>query len=95
MFNNPPPNDLRYVFSPSTWIQSSIGEANVPYFGTIIDGVYSAISTSKEIIIVEAGQEWFSSKIWQEMENEASLDLAEGRYSSFSNMEDFIADLNN
>ena len=43
--------------------------------------------------IKAAGQEWFWSERWQQMEREADEDYAAGRYKTFDDVESFLADL--
>lgn len=43
--------------------------------------------------IKAAGQEWFWTERWQQMEREADEDYAAGRYKTFDNVDDFLADL--
>jgi hypothetical protein len=38
-------------------------------------------------------QAWFWTKEWQAREAKADADIAEGRYETFNNMDDFIAAL--
>jgi hypothetical protein len=38
-------------------------------------------------------QAWFWTPEWQAMEREADEDIAAGRYKTFDNMDDLIADL--
>lgn len=46
-------------------------------------------------ITVRTDQLWFWSEEWQVRETAAEKDFAEGRFASFDNMDDFIADLDN
>jgi predicted DNA-binding protein len=38
-------------------------------------------------------QSWYWSKEWQRAEREAEADLASGKYTDFSSMDDFFADM--
>jgi hypothetical protein len=42
---------------------------------------------------IKPGQEWFWSEEWQAAEREAEADLVEGRFETFDNDEDFLANL--
>ena len=44
-------------------------------------------------IPVPAGQAWFWTERWQEMERLADEDIAQGKVASFGGVEDFLADL--
>lgn len=48
----------------------------------------------KPVKIVDSDQEYFYTKEWQEKEDQADRDLAEGRYKEFDNVEVLIKDLN-
>ena len=43
--------------------------------------------------LVPEDQRWFWSDEWQEKERQVDVDIAEGRYQTFDNMDDFIAGL--
>jgi AbrB family looped-hinge helix DNA binding protein len=55
----------------------------------IVDG--RIVITPK--IVIDPDQAWFWTKRWQKMEREADADFAAGRFRSFDNVEDFLADL--
>ena len=42
---------------------------------------------------IEPGQEWFWSAAWQEAEKEVDEDLKAGRFETFDNVDEFLADL--
>ncbi len=42
---------------------------------------------------VDASQQWFWTERWQLMEREADADFAAGRAATFSDVESFLADL--
>lgn len=42
---------------------------------------------------IDASQSWFWTERWQRMEREADEAYAAGRYQSFDDVEDFLADL--
>jgi hypothetical protein len=42
---------------------------------------------------IDASQAWFWTERWQQMEREADEDIAAGRYRTFDNLAEFIADL--
>ncbi len=44
-------------------------------------------------VTVDAGQAWFWTERWQQMEREADADFAEGRFKSYENPDEFLADL--
>ncbi|MHB8618686.1 MAG: AbrB/MazE/SpoVT family DNA-binding domain-containing protein [Chloroflexota bacterium] len=41
----------------------------------------------------DPSQAWFWTRRWQRMERQADQDYAAGRYQTFDDMEDFLADL--
>ena len=78
------------------WIQPSIIQSNIPISNQkIINGIYSITTDEKIVITTEADQSWFLTQEWQTLEAEAEKDIAEGRFTSHKNMDDFIADLDN
>jgi hypothetical protein len=90
--NNIIDNDLGLINA--GWIQPSIKQGNVPFSGeTIIDGLYAATPSVKNIEIKISDQSWFWTDTWQLREAEADKDIAEGRFTSHDNMDDFIADI--
>ena len=44
-------------------------------------------------MVVDASQAWFWTERWQAMEREADEDYAAGRFKSFDNVDDFLAEL--
>ncbi len=98
MLNNSLTDSAAGNFSSSAaeerWIQPSIRQSQLLTSNEkIIDGVYAATADEKIIILTESNQTWFWTKEWQALENEADQDIAEGRFTSYSSMDDFIADL--
>ena len=76
------------------WIQPSISQFNLPFsYETIIKGIYAFTKIEKNIVLGESDRSWFFSHGWQELEIEADIDIENGDFKSFTNMDDFIADL--
>jgi hypothetical protein len=95
MRNNSAINDIKDICPASEWPQPSIDKAYVPISNEIIvDGIYSATINEDIVIVTEHNPSWFWSKEWQALEHEADEDIAKGRFTSHSSMEDFLADLN-
>lgn len=44
-------------------------------------------------VMTDAGQVWFWTARWQQMEREANADFAEGRFARFDDVESFLQDL--
>jgi len=44
-------------------------------------------------VVVDASQAWFWTKRWQTMEKAADEDYAAGRFKTFDNVDEFLADL--
>jgi len=44
-------------------------------------------------VVVDASQAWFWTKRWQAMEKVADEDYAAGRFKTFDNVDEFLADL--
>lgn len=99
MLNNCFTDNATNNFSSSAedgWIQPSIHEAPLLAFNEkIIDGVYAATVDEKVVILPEANAAWFWADEWQVLESEADQDIAQGRFTSYNSMDDFIADLDN
>jgi hypothetical protein len=92
-------NIIDFLSSPKAgrgWIQPSIDQSYVPVLNQIIiHEIYAATADEKINVMVEANQSWFLTKEWQKLEAEAEKDIAEGRFTSHNNMDDFITDLDN
>jgi hypothetical protein len=90
--NNPTDN---FSTSKEKWIQPSIDQSPLLVLNEkIIDGIYAATVEEEIVIFADPSQAWFWTKEWQALESEADNDIAEGRFTSHSSMDDFIADLN-
>ena len=62
--------------------------------GTVMDAVVRADGVLElRPQSSDPSQAWFWTKRWQRMEREADEDFAAGRYSTFDDVEDFLADL--
>jgi len=78
------------------WIQPSIDQFYIPISNKkIINNIYAATADENIVVMAEANQSWFLTQEWQKLEAEAEKDIAEGRFTSHNNMDDFIADLEN
>ena len=98
--NNITNNNLVDIFTSSEdkkgWIQPSISQSYIPITNIkIINDIYAATPDEKIVVLIESDEPWFWTQGWQKLEAEADKDIAEGRYTSHKNMDDFIADLDN
>jgi hypothetical protein len=98
--NNITNNNLVEIFTSSGekkgWIQPPINQSYIPVLNvTIINDIYAATPDDKIVVLTESSDPWFWTQGWQQLEEEADKDIAEGRFTSHKNMEDFIADLDN
>ena len=96
LINNFTKNNLENGLPSEGWIQPSINQSYVPVSNErIVNDIYSATPDEKIVVLNANTQSWFLTQEWQKLEAQAEEDIAEGRFTSHNNMDDFIADLDN